>query len=448
MSKHREENLEQEEVIESKAEFSHNYRQCMISSNDAGSKPDERSRQSVKEKALEASVGLARWLEANGWAGYDPYDIRGTGWYRRMAEWRGLAERALRKAPLTFIQKYPLAARWLITEKTVNPKAMGLFVAAFCRLYQTTGNQAYLEKAESCAQWLLENNAEQYPGLSWGYPFDWQSVVFIPKGTPSVVVSATVGDGFFLLAQLTENKNYYDACRQICNFILNGLSRTEIDSETFCFSYTPIDQFLVHNANLLGAEFLARTGSLLDEPEWCAIGACAGNYALREQNEDGSLHYWGKLQNAYAPNHLDCYHSGFEIRSLWGLGKATGDKRFQQAALNYYDCFSKLYIGNNGEVMTLPNTLFPVDIHACAEALLCPAVLHEANPDESLDIISRVLPWTVNLMRNPNGSFAYMAFEDGQVDRTPYIRWGQAWMLRALAEVQFVLERNQSEVGD
>jgi hypothetical protein len=392
----------------------------------------------IADQARHARLQLERWVESNGWAGYDPFDIIGMRWYRALQRAQSLPARVLRRVPFGLIRRYPLAARRLAPVKAINAKGMGLFVAAYCRLFEVTGENIYLERARECADWLLAHPSQGYPGLSWGYPFDWQSKVFIPRGTPSVIVSTAVGDGMWHLARLTREAVYKDACVEICRFILEGLNRTVIEDETLCFSYTPVDNFLVHNANLFGAEYVARIGLETGRSQWSEIAVRAGNYALSEQNDDGSIFYWGREQNHHVPNHLDCFHSGFEIRGLWGLWKATNDERFRRAALKYFDFFHKSYVADDGAVMTLPGKVYPLDIHSCAEVLICPAVLNEVAPEQASQIISRSLPWMLKLMQNEDGSFAYMALSETQVDRTPYMRWGQAWMLRALSEVEFV----------
>jgi hypothetical protein len=395
-------------------------------------------RDSIIRQTSQARLGLERWVERNGWAGYDPFDIIGTNWYRALLRGQSLPARLVSRVPFSLIRRYPHAARKLTGVKAINAKGMGLFVAAFCRLFQATGDEAYLARAKECASWLLAHPSRGYPGLSWGYPFDWQSVVFIPKGTPSVVVSTAVGDGLWQLARLTGEAVYQNACLEICRFILEGLNQTGIDQDTLCFSYTPLDNFLVHNANLFAAEYLARVGREAGRLDWRETGIRAGNFALREQNEDGSIFYWAREQNRNVPNHLDCFHSGFEIRCLWGLWTATGDERFREAALKYFHFFQQAYIADDGAVMTAPGAVYPVDIHSCAEALICPAVLHDEMPEQTSEIIRRALPWILKQMQNKDGSFAYMALAENRVDRTPYLRWGQAWMLRALAEVEFV----------
>ena len=320
-------------------------------------------------------------------------------------------------------------------EKRINPKAMGLFVRAYTRIFEATGDASFLQKAKICADWLLRNPSTGYPGLSWGYPFDWQSIVLIPRGTPSAVVSSIIGDGLWNLARVTGDARYADACDRIVQFLLRGLNKTEFNGSMLCFSYTPIDHYLVHSANLLAAEFIARIGRARGKSEWLDIAVRAGNFALSEMNDDGSLFYWGHSQNANSPNHLDCYHSGFEIRALIGLAEATGDSRFDKAARKYFHFFHKKYLRSDGAVQTLPGRLYPIDIHACAEMLLCTAVAQSFDAQRSRAFIGSTLPWILRTMRNTDGSFAYVAYSPHRIIRLPYIRWGQAWMLCALSEI-------------
>jgi len=381
---------------------------------------------------------VERWIRANGPAGRDPYDHKGHPVFLRLQRARSVAARAARRVLASLAGRYPLAVRRALgVRKAVSAKAMGLLAAAYTDLGCATGHAALLDKARECAEWLLEHRSDGYDNLCWGYPFDWQSVVFIPKGTPSGVVSATVGDGLWLLWRATNDERLLGACRSICEFFIGDLSRDEIDDDTVCFSYTPIDQFHVHNENLLVAEFLARVGSELGIGRYVDIATRAGNYALAEQRPDGSLNYWGRVQDEHAPGHRDCYHTGFETRALWGLWKATGDARFRDAAIRCLDFFYRAYIRDDGAVWLRPDCQYPIDVHACAEALLCPAALREAAPSRFESTWPRVLSWVVESMQNPDGSFAYRKYADGRIDRTPYLRWGQAWMLRALA----VLER-------
>ncbi len=388
--------------------------------------------------AVKKSIDLLlTWVEKNGWAGFDPYDVYGIPLLVRLNNrnrHRTLVEKVIMHVLSKCIENWPKKARDLLgIKREINAKAMGLFLQAYARLFIKTGIQAYRIRAIECATWLLNNVGKEYPGKSWGYPFDWQSIVFIPRGTPSAVVSVTVGNGFWYLWKATNDNKYLKICEDICIFLVHGLKKTDKGNGAICFSYTPIDGFLVHNANLMAAEFLARCGSVIGNMNYIDLGIRAGLYALNEQNENGSIYYWGKEQDKNAQKHLDCYHSGFEIRALWGLWKATSDNRFHDAAIKYASFFFKSYSGSDGAIYTSPQVLYPIDIHACAEMLICTAETADIDEKRAKDILYKTFLWINKYMQNKDGSYAYKRKNKNKIERFAFIRWGQAWMLCALS---------------
>ena len=395
------------------------------------------------EDLLWSSIkSLDAWLETNGWRGYDPYDVKGTRiylWLIQQGEDAPLPVRVLRKTLVFFENQYPVwTRRFLGVRKDINPKGMGLFARGYLDLYQATGEIKFKEKALYCLNWLEDNPSEGYSGYCWGYPFDWQSVEFIPKGTPSAVVSSVVGDAFWRAYQVLEDQRYLDVCEGICKFFLKDLNIDQMDDGVVCFSYTPVDDFHVHNANLFVAEFLTRVGMKLDKKEYLEWGKRAASYALKEQNPDGSLYYWGKVQRQHNPDHIDHYHSGFEIRSLFKVGKWTGDSRFYQAADKYYRFYLENLISRTDQHVRpkmTPDALYPIDIHSCAEALLCNAALGEEYEEARL-LLPALSDWILNNLQTKAGWFIHRIQERKGRERRveiPFIRWGQAWMLRALS---------------
>lgn len=394
------------------------------------------------ERVWDSISRLDRWLEQNGWAGYDPYDIKGTPLFlyiQRLSPQAPLFLRGIRRAIFAFEERYPLLMRKLFgVKKQINAKAMGLFAKAYLNLYEVTGEKRFKDKAMKCLDWLMENPSMGYNGLCWGYPFHWQSRVLIPKGTPSAVVSSVVGDGFWKAYQVLGHKKYLDICESICRFLSNNLNIDEIDGDCICFSYTPIDDFHVHNANLFTAEFLTRVGQELKQSHYVELGHRAARYALYEQNPDGSLYYWGRIQNHYSPNHIDHYHSGFEIRMLYGMWKLTGDSRYREATERYFRFYlDNLMIKTGGEILPkmTPKSLYPVNIHSCAEAILCNATL-AGEFEEARLLLPGLCDWIITNMQTEAGWFIYMIRKEWNRERRveiPYIRWGQAWMLLALS---------------
>jgi len=395
---------------------------------------------------------LRKWIKSNGIYGYDPYDL-----FCQVPHFRKIiySENILVKTTLSKIYSLaykfmPLFLRKLFNvKKTANAKGIGLLGLGYFYSYIRTQNESDKHQLIELTNWLIKNSNNNYPGVSWGYPFDWQSRIFIPKGTPSIVVSCTVGDLFIKLFQEFGEKKYIDVALGVCEFILKGLNRSIIDDETICFSYTPLDDFQVHNANLLGAEFLVRVGSILNNKEFISLGLKASNYALKEQLPDGSLNYWGNSQNNQPPNTNDHYHVGFEIRSLLNIGKITENSLITEAAIRYYNYYlSNFFLENfQGTIPKMtPKVNFPLDIHACAESIILNCFVYEKlGLKKSLDLAIKSSDWIIKNMQNKDGSFAALKYRYGFIDfniRIPYLRWGQAWMFYALNYLHYKLKNN------
>ena len=386
-----------------------------------------------------ALTSLDHWLYRNGWSGFDPYDIKGTKLFRYLTKLGTDSPghlKGFRKIIFKLEHDYPrMMRRIFCVKKSINPKGMGLFAQSYILLYQRSNDQRYKNKALFCLDWLLDNVSTGYSGKSWGYPHDWQTKILIPRLTPSAVVSKIVGDAFWSAYQNFGDPSYLESCIDICEFFVNDLNIDQINQDVICFSYTPLDDFHVHNANLMVAEFLARTGSEIHNDYYVDLGNKAANYALLEQNKDGSLYYWGGVQDHYNPKHIDHYHSGFEMRSLLGLWNTTNHQRYLIALRSYYDFYKKNLLQNiNGDAIPrrTPNQTFPVDVHACTESILLNTVVVKIFP-ESLDLLNGVLNWTLKNMQTNEGWFIYEFNQNGRIISIPYHRWGQAWMMLALA---------------
>lgn len=399
------------------------------------------------KSAVRSMKDLDSWISNNGWAGYDPYDVKGT----RIFVWAlglkrtSLFEKLFRKlivGPLVLGEaNFPKLTRVAFgVRPAINAKGMALFAKAYLNLYRSTRDEEYFKKATFCLEWLLKNTSPGHGAPCWGYPFDWITYVTIPAGTPASVVTAAACDAFWTAWRVTGEKKYLDTCSGICQFFIDKLTVDQIDGETICFSYTPLDEFHVHNANLLVAELLIRVGSQIGRNDWAEMGSKAANYALREQNPDGSLFYWGAVQNHLNPNRVDHYHAGFEMRCLYGIWKSTGMEKYKIALDRYYEFYiQNLLHSENGSIIPkmYPNDVFPINIHSCAEGLILNATLG-AVYERAKGIMLGMIPWVINEMQEKDGHFIYMKRRFFGIEfrsNIAYVRWGQAWMLLALSEI-------------
>ena len=175
---------------------------------------------------LEAVYRLNNWVNENGWAGWDPYDILENAFVLKAEKpFKGRAKNIVRKLIRETTELFPVTARKVLGVKPrINAKAMGLFASAYINLYKIFKDSSYLKKAQICLNWLAQNHTKNYNGICWGYPFDWQSLHFLPCGTPSGVVSSTVGNAFFEFYKVIGEEKYLNICKQICNFFIKDLN--------------------------------------------------------------------------------------------------------------------------------------------------------------------------------------------------------------------------------
>lgn len=395
-----------------------------------------------------AENNLHSWILKNGDHGYDPYDIFSqVVWYRELYLSKNIIIRNTISRLIGILNTFfPYQLRKILgVDKSINAKGMGLLGLGFLYRYRRTKDVKDMHQVYRIADWLMNNSTTDYGGMAWGYPFDWQSRIFIPKGVPSIVVSYTVADFLFEAYSQFGEKRFIEPVIGVCEFIVHGLNRSEHEGDTICFSYTPIDNFQVHNANLFGAELLIRVGKMFQNQEYLELGERAAKFALTQQLHDGSLNYWGNDQNNEAPNKNDHYHVGFEVRMLSLIAKNLEISTYHEAADRYYRYYLDNFIYGDriGNLpIWSPNNKYPIDVHSCAESILLNCKIYEIMSDKnSLILAGDFAKWIVQNMQNNNGSFKYQRLSIGPFkwDVTiPYLRWGQAWMFLALNYFLFI----------
>ncbi len=385
---------------------------------------------------LEAMEKLDEWIHNSGWSGYDPFDVLGTPAILRVLGIRNLALRKIRLPIVALVRLFPKASRlFLGVRMAVNAKAMALFARAYLNLYECFKKEEYLDRALKCISWLEKNFSEGYSAYCWGYPFDWQSLVFFPKGTPSGVVSCIAGHAFLDVYDLLGRTKYLRISEDVCRFILNDLTRKEYNNK-LCFSYTPIDDFEVHNANLWCASLLARVAFHTKNDLLKQTAIKAVNFALGDQRDDGAWHYWDTKyadQKGIGKNVIDNYHTGFIIECLMDCERYISHLNVEgpiQKGINFY--VRNLFLEDSIPKWT-PKKVYPIDIHSCAQAIITLTKYPKVGK-QYLNTTRKVALWTTRNMQDEKGFFYYRVYRWG-ADKTPYIRWGQAWMMLALSRL-------------
>ena len=397
---------------------------------------------SIAEYVRPLLADLDLWVQSKELKGFDPYDLRGIRpylWAMDSARGRSLPAKLLRGGFSVLEDTCPMVTRrFLGVKPRLNAKAMGLFAKAYLNLYRLGLGPDMLNKAMYCLSWLEANPSPGYAGLCWGYPFNWQSTVFIPEGTPSSVVSWTVADAFWTAYQVTGEFRFLEVCCSVCRFFQADLFRDEPTPGQACYSYTPIDRMHVLNATLFVGEFLVRVGTQIDNKPWVKDGLAVVEYLLTSQMGDGSWPYYGQAD--HKPVSVDHYHTGFIIRMLKSVASITKDQKHLQAVDRGFQFYWSQLFEPQGLPKFMPNRTYPINIHSIAEALLCMKAFEGADYP-TRERAHWLIQWAFVEMRDPEGFWYFMKYP-GRTVKIPFMRWGQAWMFLAMSEVASLNDQN------
>ncbi len=378
---------------------------------------------------------LYAYCQAQGFAGHDPFD--------------GLNSRLFQLTPLKYVAPARLAWLQLVKRfpgdprsrlrvpKGVNPKGLALFALAEISRYRVTGGQTHATNAIALIERLLDagiigKTGDARSTFSFGYNFDWQSRSFYaPLGTPAVVPTAFASQALIEAYHMFNDQRYLSAADEICKFILNGLNRTNETDDEVCFSYTPVDHAVIFNASLLAGESLARVGEVSQNREYLEMAAKAVRFVIRRQRTTGSWTYGGNDVQGWTDN----FHTAYVLLSLYRISALIPDLRSEtyeaiKGGANFW--LDNLFLAD-GTPKYYENAVYPIDIHSAGVAIGALSEL-AAIDDRMLPHARKTAEWTIANMRSPEGYFYYQ-IRSSRVIKTPFMRWGQAWMAYALARL-------------
>jgi hypothetical protein len=308
---------------------------------------------------------------------------------------------------------------------------MGLFLKAYCNLYRKTGDKAYLDKAKWSFDWLTANYSKGYSGMAWGYNFPWaSSSEYKEPFLPSVVVTQHVVDGIHAYYELTKDPQAQDVIVRAAKYVNNDIPVTEFD-DGISFAYTHQSKGACYNASLHAAEILLKACLVQGHTPDTRIEQAA-SFVLSRQKADGSWYYSLNPENNTERKQID-FHQGFVLVSLHNIRKQGGIlpdeiSRSITKGLEFYK--NEQFFSNGRSMWRLPKK-WPVDIHNQAQGIITFSLL-KGYHQEYLDFAKTIARWTIENMQDKTGYFYYRKYPLF-INKIPFIRWSQAWMLLALS---------------
>ena len=388
-----------------------------------------------EEKVLKALDIIIKYCENENFFGYDPYDtlnsfipFRKTGTY-------------LSAVAIQIQKRNPINIRPLLgVKRGINPKAMGLFLKAYCTLYRKTGEKKHLAKAEEIFQWLQNNNSKGFSGHCWGYNFDWASPGnYLKANTPSVVVTSFIIDGIFEYYKTTQDPRAAEIILSSSQYILGDIPVPRFE-KGLSFSYTHLSTGACYNASLLAGEILAKANTIKNNEELLKLIEGAISFVLSMQKTDGSWYYSYDPEKRVERKQID-FHQGFILVSLQNIFYNTGLMQHEiesaiSRGLHFYR--NEQFSSCGRSLWRLPKK-WPVDIHNQSQGIITFSRLRKYDANY-LNFANQIAKWTIENMQSPKGYFYYRK-TPFYTNKIPYIRWSQAWMMLALTEL---LDANDS----
>jgi hypothetical protein len=370
---------------------------------------------------------LLRYCLDQGWEGYDPFDGLNSRLFQALPLFKNY--KLFRMTFLQFNKKSPWNFRGILgIQRGKNPKGLGLFLLALLDLYKTYPRDDYLGLIEQFVHRLKEESSLGYSGYCWGNNFDWQSrAFFLPKRTPTVVNTSFIGRAFLRAYEVLGRKECLEIARSACDFILEDLNRKE-DEKALCFSYSPLDKYFVHNATALASSLLVMTFEKTGEQRLVRMAKKSIEYVVAHQSVKGA---WAYGEDAIAQKTgTDNFHTGFILESLKIYAESAHDDKYRENIQKGLAFYQENFFLRDGTPKYYYNKLFPIDIHSAAQAIVTLVQLKDYGANQSL--CQRIVLWMIEYMQDKKGYFYYQK-NKLFMNRIPYIRWSQAWVLHALA---------------
>ena len=362
------------------------------------------------------------WVENHHYKAYEPFDGLSSP-LRRLACGNLLLERLFMQA----VRQSPINIRPLVGIKPLpSTKGRGYMAAGYLTLFRMTGDAAYRTKAVDCLDWLRGHRSSKFHEYSWANHFDFASRGGRYSKDESIIVwTALVGHAFIDGYECTRIPQYLGVAESACRWIL-ALPRERTTSGT-CLSYHAIGQSSIHNANMLGAGFLARMWQLTGNPRYRSAAAEAMEYSCSRQRPDGS--WWYAEDPKF--HWIDGFHTGYNLDSLKHYIAGTGDDTYAAAMLKGLEYYKRHFFGEDGCPAYYHNRVQPIDSQCAAQAIETLANFAAIDP-ESLELAQRVALWTIRNMQDPDGHFYYRCYPLMKA-KAPMLHWAQATTYRGLA---------------
>jgi hypothetical protein len=256
--------------------------------------------------------------------------------------------------------------------------------------------------------------------------------------SPNAIASYFCGTAFLDCWETFHHADARGIAESVGEFIVQRLNRPVDMEQQLCFGYTPTSRGIIYNASALAGAFLARLASHDGKSEYYGLARRCMSFLVAAQRKDGSWPYGANHRQRW----IDHFHTGYNLCALLEYSRCSGDHSFGAAVERGYDFYKRKFFTHDGIPKYFQNGLYPIDIHSCSQAILTFAAFADRDPSAS-ECALRTAIWSVQNMQRNDRAFYYQRHRFW-TNRAPYMRWGQAWMFRALSGLELASRKVSS----
>lgn len=372
-------------------------------------------------------LDLLAYCNSNNWAGYDPYDALNS----KLFEGSPFARSKVARLVMTQgLKRLPVNVRGAIQiQKSQNAKAIALFLVAMMNAENLCRSEVR-PVVDALAQRLIDLRSAENPYWCWGYNFPWQTrTILVPRGAPNLVCTTFVAEACLSYYERYHAPEFLEMAASACEYLLNELYwSTDGTVAGFCYPQPSVHN-QVHNANLMAAALLCRLHKHTGNQRLLGPALKVARHSARKQQADGSWLYG----EAASQQWIDNFHTGYNLGALRSISRDLATGEFNSNMSKGLKFYRENFFAENGRVKYYHDRRYPVDIHCVAQGIITLLEYRDVEP-ENTKLAHSVFEWAMKYMWDERGFFYYQVRQFGTV-RISYMRWSQAWMLRALSEL-------------
>jgi hypothetical protein len=375
---------------------------------------------------------LNKYIINNNFKGYDPYDALTSPVFKKI-------KNPMIGAIITQIfKKNPINLRSLFAIKPQDiPKGLGLMLKAFSLQYMITKDQSFKDICNKIYLRLIALKSPDFPEYCWGCNFPWSNPnEYLPAYCPSVVVTSFVVEGLATYKKIFHQDDQEDIDKIILsasNYVMNRIPHFYMP-EGIVIAYTHNSKSICYNSSLLAMQILLRAYEINQDKILIETSEKAVNYVVSKQHSDGHWNYSINPMTKEERVQVD-FHQGFILDSLLDYFKKTDDYSILKSIKKGINFYKFIQFSPEGVSKWRYPKEYPIEIHNQAQGIITFSKLNEFLPD-SLDFANIVAKWTIKNMQDKEGYFYYQKYPL-IINKIPYMRWSQAWMLLALSTLDY-----------